>query len=325
MAKGNITYKGLDPACTATVRRLKGDDADAGRLRAMRRKDPLARIAMDDSTAVSRGAAVQVEMLFPARGVAYRCLGSIDWTKETGDPARPHRLGIGIYSMDRSEMAEQRPPGAAAPRHDPSQAQTMAVNPESLAEKGVSPPSAVVLPPPEPEASPKKVASHLSVPEAKEMGTILTSLLGDEINVSLAKAPVPASDLFVVGTYVSDSETIAVVCGADAELSVGLGAALGMIPVAEAKLVAASRNLSEPIRENLQEIFNIVSTVLNKSGNQHIKFGELLDLSRSPASEAVLALIEQPADRVDYHVEIPSYGAGSLCLLMTPCESPPEP
>ncbi|MDD5309450.1 MAG: hypothetical protein PHU25_19205 [Deltaproteobacteria bacterium] len=113
MTKEEISYKTLDPTCIVTVRRLKGGDADPARLAALRRRGPRTGIAVDQLTPLPKGTPVEVEMTFPGRGVGYRCLGAVSWAKESGDPARPHRLGIGIHSMDRLETAKQ--PQQAAP------------------------------------------------------------------------------------------------------------------------------------------------------------------------------------------------------------------
>jgi hypothetical protein len=108
----------------------------------------------------------------------------------------------------------------------------------------------------------------------------------------------------------------AAVC--DLALGAATGAALAMVPAVMLKEeVARSGEMPENLAENLHEVLNIFSSLLNSPSTPHLVLAETLTLPTELAPD-VAELLTDPERRRDFVVVIDGYGEGRLTVLAAP-------
>ena len=160
------------------------------------------------------------------------------------------------------------------------------------------------------------ITTHL--PGSMEVRDLLATLLGRDVLVAPAAplAPGPARPA-TLGVYVDDLLRVSAVVCIDLALSAHLGAALGLLPPREAELAIAQGSMDEGLRENLYELLNIASSLLNAPDVPHVRL-----YAMHPAGDPL------PADpraraltlgrRLDLAVGVGGYGAGRLSMVLCP-------
>jgi hypothetical protein len=156
----------------------------------------------------------------------------------------------------------------------------------------------------------------LTLPALLPVRNLLEDLLGREVTVSYAD-PVVKDDLptTVVAVYVDSAPRLVAVIGLDLPLAAYAGAALGLMPAGGAEDSIEDKELSPTLAENVRELLNILTGLLNREGVPHVKlYGVHLPGEAVPSDAAahLLAL----GRRLDVQVEIARYGAGRLSLSL---------
>jgi hypothetical protein len=159
----------------------------------------------------------------------------------------------------------------------------------------------------------------LTLPALHPIRNLLEDLLGREVTVSPAN-PVVAADLptTVVAVYVDTGMRMAAVVGLQLPLAAYAGAALGLLPAGGAEDSVADKELSPMLAENVQELCNILTGLLNKEGAPHVKLHQVY-LPKGPQSvpnDAAAQLLAL-GRRLDLTVDIARYGGGKLSVSLT--------
>jgi hypothetical protein len=160
------------------------------------------------------------------------------------------------------------------------------------------------------------VAISRSLPVPADVRDLFEGLLGRSSTV--APAPrVQAAGLrdTLVSLYVDDALKLAAVVGMDLPLAVNAGAALGLIPVGGAQACIAERNITAVIAENVTEVCNVLSSLLNKEGTPRIRMYQTYLPGQRPPVDA-LGLLLAPGRRLDLTVDLAGYGSGKFSLAL---------
>ncbi len=157
--------------------------------------------------------------------------------------------------------------------------------------------------------------THYPLPDAAKVKQML-GLLYDGLDIKPGKKfdIVPPSGSWI-GLYVSDDGKPVAACAVDAALAANSAAALSMLPPGVAKDAAKSKELTDVMIANLQEIMNICSRLLMNDSSAHLKLEKLYPAkAMSPQLTAMLGATQ---GRVDFELNVPKYGAGTLAVLST--------
>lgn len=159
------------------------------------------------------------------------------------------------------------------------------------------------------------MATHYPMPDTAKVKLML-GLLFDGLDVKTGKKfdIVPPSGSWV-GLYVADDGKPVAACAVDVALAANSSAALSMLPPAVAKDAAKSKELTDVMVANLHEIMNICSRLLMSDGSAHLKLQKVYPSKAMPPELA--ALLGAAQGRVDFELNVPKYGAGTLAVLST--------
>ena len=159
------------------------------------------------------------------------------------------------------------------------------------------------------------MATAYPMPDTAKVKLML-GLLFDGLDVKPGKKfdIVPPSGSWV-GMYVGDDGRPVAACAVDGALAANAAAALSMLPPAVAKDAAKTRELTDVMVANLQEIMNICSRLLMSDGSAHLKLDKVYPSKAMPA--ALAAMLGSVQGRVDFELNVPKYGAGTLAVLST--------
>ncbi len=159
------------------------------------------------------------------------------------------------------------------------------------------------------------MATNYPMPDAAKVKLML-GLLFDGLDVKPGKKfdIVPPSGSWI-GLYVADDGKAVAACAVDVALAAHSAAALSMLPPGIAKDAAKTRELTDVMVANLQEIMNICSRLLMNDGSAHLKLDKVYPSKAMPA--ALTALLGASHGRVDFELNVPKYGAGTLAVLST--------
>lgn len=158
-------------------------------------------------------------------------------------------------------------------------------------------------------------ARPMPIPEV--IRDFLGDLLGKPVSVTKRKpidfaASGPESgDVFVTGRYLDDGGQLVGACISDLPLASSVGAALAMISADVAKESVKAGVLSESLRDNLYEVLNIMSGLLNGPSVRHLRLADVVD----GVPEDVVELIKAAPGRKHYDVTILGYSGGRLGLI----------
>lgn len=155
------------------------------------------------------------------------------------------------------------------------------------------------------------------LPAPKEVKDLLEELLGRSVAVSPGD-PIRAADLalgLLVSVYIDDSMKMRAVIGLDLPLAVYAGAAIGLIPAAGAQECIDEKQLTSMIAENVTEVCNVMSTLLNREGHPRVRMYQTYLPGQMPPADAVgyvLAL----GRRLDLNVDVQGYGKGRFAVAL---------
>ena len=149
------------------------------------------------------------------------------------------------------------------------------------------------------------------MPDEKSVLAMLGALFGDDTSVTAAAKQDQPSDW--VATFVTDDNTLVAACVCTKEFVAYAGAALMMLPAAQAKKAAADGNVCEVTTGSFHEIMNICSRFLMNDHTPHLRLGQVC--RRGDA--AGFAELEKAGSRKDFKIAIPKYGSGQLACVVT--------
>jgi len=161
--------------------------------------------------------------------------------------------------------------------------------------------------------------SDVSVlPGTQAVRNLFEDLLGREVTVSPG-SPLSADEIATatVAIFTDTSQNIYGVLGMDLTLSANAGAALGLLPAGAAEDSVDEKKLNPNLAENVFELCNVLTSLLNKEGGPHVKLYQVVypgDPLPADARAHLMAL----GRRVDLTVEVNRYGKGKLSLSLAP-------
>ena len=151
--------------------------------------------------------------------------------------------------------------------------------------------------------TPKEVADHF----------------GSLIDKSVGLRKIDAIDLndgpFAFAIYDDDQGNIGALCACDIRLASYLGAALSLIPVAQAEESIQSGVIAEMLMENFHEVLNVGAGLFNSPETPRLKLREVVVPPDFPPAEAVMWANEAD-ERSDIQIDVPSYGIGTITLFV---------
>jgi hypothetical protein len=155
------------------------------------------------------------------------------------------------------------------------------------------------------------------LPVSLGVRNLLEDLLGREVTVSPAEPPGAVNlRTAVVAVYVDDGLRLSAVLVLDLALAAFAGAALGLMPVGGAEDCIDEKSLSPMLAENVSELCNVLTGLLNRQGAPHLRLYHLhLPGDALPADVASHAVA--PGNRLDLEVTVARYGSGHLWLALT--------
>lgn len=158
------------------------------------------------------------------------------------------------------------------------------------------------------------MSEHL--PTNKEVRDLLEGLLGRDVSLNNSSSPCdPGADSVAVATFTCSQSDVHALCAMDIQLSASVSAALGLIPPAAASEMAKEGELNSTMIENLHEVMNIVSVLMNKDGGAHYKLADLYAPSVA-LPDSVRAEIPAQRHKLDLDIAVTGYGSGSFGLYL---------
>jgi hypothetical protein len=155
-----------------------------------------------------------------------------------------------------------------------------------------------------------------TLPVPKAVKDLLEELLGRPVTVGPGD-PFRASDLQrkpLVSTYVDDHLTMRAVVGMDLPLAAYAGAALGLVPSGGAQACIEDQELSANVAENVIEVCNILSSLLNQQGQPRLRMHRAHLPGHDIPTDAA-AQLQAVGRRLDLLVEVQGYGNGRMSIV----------
>ena len=151
------------------------------------------------------------------------------------------------------------------------------------------------------------------LPKTEEMNNAVTMLYTMEAGVSVAQQ-IDVEQVSHFAVYVNDDDEPVAGIGCTLSFAAYAGSALSMIPKGGADDAVQCNELSEMMLGNLNEFMNICSRWFMTSDSPHIRLTETYAVGDLPEDAQHLL---QASQRLDFLVDIPSYGAGQLVCVAT--------
>ena len=161
--------------------------------------------------------------------------------------------------------------------------------------------------------------SDVSVlPGSLAVRNLFEDLLGREVTVSPGD-PIGAPEvpLTTSAIFTDNGQKIYAVMGMTLSLAANAGAALGLLPAGAAEDSIDEKQLFPNLAENVFELCNIFTSLLNKEGSPHVKLHQVIYPNQELPGDARAVLLAL-GRRLDLSVEVNRYGKGKLSLSLAP-------
>ncbi len=152
------------------------------------------------------------------------------------------------------------------------------------------------------------------MPSRAAVRGLVEDLVGRPVELRDAD-PVPASPTNVVAVYVNDSLAMAAVAVVDLAGAARIGGALGMLPRGGVDDAIDEKDVSGMLRENCYEVLNVMASVFNTPGAQHVRLYEMYGPNASLPAD-VAALTTRAGERLDVVLSIAGYGDALLSVVV---------
>lgn len=154
------------------------------------------------------------------------------------------------------------------------------------------------------------------LPASLAVRNLFEDLLGRDVNVSPGD-PMTAEDLPLgaIAIYTDPQQKIYAVMGMQLVLAANVGAALGLLPAGAAEDAVDEKQLFPNLAENVGELYNVLTSLLNREGAPHVKLYQVIYPGQDLPNDArahFLAL----GKRLDLTIEVARYGKGKFSLSM---------
>jgi hypothetical protein len=156
------------------------------------------------------------------------------------------------------------------------------------------------------------------IPGSLAVRNLFEDLLGRDVTVSPG-SPLEQADLktATVAIFTNTSQQIYAVLGMQLALAANAGAALGLLPAGAAEDAVDEKKLTPALAENVFELCNVLTSLLNVEGAPHVKLYQVVYPGDSIPNDAVAHLMAL-GRRLDLTVEVARYGKGKFSLSLAP-------
>ena len=156
------------------------------------------------------------------------------------------------------------------------------------------------------------------IPGSITVRNLFEDLLGRDCNVAPGD-PITADDLptATVAIYTDSAQQIYGVLGMTLSLAANVGAALGLLPAGAAEDSIDEKQLFPNLAENVFELCNVLTSLLNREGSPHVKLYQVI-YPGDPLPNDARAHLMALGRRVDLIVDVNRYGKGKLSLSLAP-------
>ncbi len=156
------------------------------------------------------------------------------------------------------------------------------------------------------------------IPGSLTVRSLFEDLLGRDVTVGPGD-PFTADDLptATVAVYTDSSRQISAVVGMQLSLAANVGAALGLLPVGVAQDSIDDKRLLPNLAENVFELCNVLTSLLNREGAPHVKLYQVV-FPGMPLPDDARAHLLALGRRLDLTVEVARYGKGKFSLSLAP-------
>jgi hypothetical protein len=156
------------------------------------------------------------------------------------------------------------------------------------------------------------------LPGSLTVRNLFEDLLGRDCNVAPGD-PITADDLptATVAIYTGSQQQIYGVLGMQLSLAANAGAALGLLPAGAAEDSIDEKRLSPSLAENVFELCNVLTSLLNRDGGPHVKLYQVIYPGMPLPNDARAHLLAL-GRRVDLTIEVTRYGKGKFSLSLAP-------
>jgi hypothetical protein len=155
--------------------------------------------------------------------------------------------------------------------------------------------------------------THL--PVAKEIRDLFVDLLDRAVTLSPGVALAPThKNPSTVGVYVDDRLQVTALVVLDLPLSAYVGAAIGLIPPEGAE-TAINTGLSDTLRDNVHEVYNIAASLFNVGQADHLRLYDVHHAG-APLPPDILVKSLTLGRREDLAVDVAGYGSGRLSVVL---------
>jgi len=158
------------------------------------------------------------------------------------------------------------------------------------------------------------ILKNYPLPTMEAFTKLLADLLGKKVASTVIPPLTLTKDTQITATFLNEKQEIVSIAACDLKLGASAAAVLTMVPAGMAKEAVKAGALSDNLMENLQEIFNISSTLLNAEGAPRVVLGTVIPAS-APMPPEVTEMITKPAARLDLEIEVPGYDKGKWVFM----------
>lgn len=154
------------------------------------------------------------------------------------------------------------------------------------------------------------------IPASITVRNLFEDLLGRDVSVASGD-PMTADDLptGVIAVYTDTSQQLYAVLGMQLALAANAGAALGLLPAGAAEDSIEEGKLFPNLAENVFELCNVLTSLLNREGAPHVKLYQVIYPGMDLPNDARAHLLAL-GKRLDLTVEVARYGKGKLSLSL---------
>jgi hypothetical protein len=156
------------------------------------------------------------------------------------------------------------------------------------------------------------------LPGSLTVRNLFEDLLGRDCNVAQGD-PITADDLptATVAIYTDSQQQLYGVLGIQLSLAANAGAALGLLPAGAAEDSIDEKRLSPGLAENVFELCNVLTSLLNRDGGPHVKLYQVIYPGMPLPNDARAHLLAL-GRRLDLTIEVARYGKGKFSLSLAP-------
>ncbi|MGD9792891.1 MAG: hypothetical protein AB7V43_05380 [Acidimicrobiia bacterium] len=119
----------------------------------------------------------------------------------------------------------------------------------------------------------------------------------------------------LVSVWEDKYQRVGALCISELMLAAIAGSALVLAPASTLPEVEKAGELPDNLRENYQEVVNILTSVLNTPSTPHLKLTQTYAHPGDELPQAVWDVIAQPSQRRDFDLTVEGYGSGKISIL----------